>query len=166
MLPQDSNTGGMERADPESPISHPPSERHVNHPFEPLPHLVRSFVGESDRQDIARIYVPTADQVRNPAGDNPGLAATCTGKDQERSVTMQYGLALGRIQTVQIIHRTFLSDEFAQIKKNEKNREEHEANTHESMIRIFFSLVIFILHKNLLQCATTVFLMGVGIIQR
>ena len=69
-----------------------------DHPLHPLPHFIGRLVRKGDRQDIARIDVPLADQVRDPAGDHPRLAAARAGQDQERPVAVQDSLALGRIE--------------------------------------------------------------------
>ena len=92
VLPQDTDAGRMERADPE------PVQRDLDHPLHALPHFVGSLVRKCDSQDIAGIDVSFADQVRDPAGDHPSLAAACACEDQERPVAVQNSLTLRRIE--------------------------------------------------------------------
>ena len=66
-----------------------------------LAHLRRGLVGERDRQDLARLGLPGADQVRDPVGQDARLARAGAREDQQRAFAVRHGVALGRIEALE-----------------------------------------------------------------
>src|SRR3989454_2358032 len=64
---------------------------------EPLPHFPSRLVGESDGQDRTRGHPEISDQVRDPVRQDPGLAGSGAGEDQQRAIAVGHGGALLRI---------------------------------------------------------------------
>jgi hypothetical protein len=69
--------------------------------LEPLAHLPGGLVGEGDRQDAPGGHAAGEDQVGHPAGDDPRLPRAGAGEDQERSVAVEHGLTLGRVEVLE-----------------------------------------------------------------
>jgi len=67
------------------------------HRRQPLPHLVGSFVGEGDPQDMLRLH-PIVEKADNAGGDDPGFTGAGSGEDQERTFTVEDGLLLDRVE--------------------------------------------------------------------
>ena len=81
---------------------HPHRPRAVAHQhLHPLAHLLRGLVGEGDRQDLARPRAPAVDEVRDPVRQHAGLARAGAGEDQQRTLAVQDGLALGLVEPLQ-----------------------------------------------------------------
>jgi hypothetical protein len=92
MGPQHARCNGMEGADP-----HPrPGTAQLDR--EPRPHFPRGLVGEGQGKDPFRLRDTRLDEVGNPHRQHAGLAAAGAREDQERSLLVGHGLALGRIQ--------------------------------------------------------------------
>jgi hypothetical protein len=83
----------VEREDP-----HPASQAGTDELLHALGHLARGLVGEGDREDLERADPVLADQVRDPMGEGPGLAAPGAGDDQDGSLRVQDGLALDVVE--------------------------------------------------------------------
>ena len=98
ITPQDASAGGVERGD----------ERRVaaaEQLLDTLGHLACRLVGEGDRHDVPGAHPPLADQVGDAVGDDPGLARAGSGQDEERSLAVQHGRFLGRVQVGEEAHR-------------------------------------------------------------
>jgi hypothetical protein len=64
----------------------------------PLAHLRRGFIGEGDREDLARPRGAGGQEIGDPTGKDAGLARAGTGKDQQWPITVDDRLALGSVQ--------------------------------------------------------------------
>jgi len=71
---------------------------------DPFGHLPGSFVGKGHRQDILGAHTQIVDQVRDAMGDDAGLARPGSGQDQERSLAVEYGAFLGRVEVLNEVH--------------------------------------------------------------
>ena len=69
-----------------------------------FPHFLGGLVGERHCQHRGWRHVPRRDDVRDAVRDDPGLAAACTGQDQERSFGVGHGFALLCVQAFEKIH--------------------------------------------------------------
>ena len=67
-----------------------------------LVHLARGLVGEGDGEDLARPGFAGRDQMGEPRGQCGGLAGAGAGEHEHRAFGRQYGLALRRVQALQI----------------------------------------------------------------
>jgi len=76
--PQDANTRGVKRRDPHQPGTWPDQLGH------PVLHLTSGLVGEGNRDDLTRVHLSGREQVRDPVGEDPGLAGTGAGHDEQR----------------------------------------------------------------------------------
>ena len=88
MAAEDPHAHGVEGRDPDSLTG--PAQDLVH----AVPHLAGGLVGEGDRQDIPGIDLAFVDQVCDPVGDHPGLAAAGAGQDQDRTFCLEAGLLL------------------------------------------------------------------------
>jgi hypothetical protein len=70
-------------------------------PLHPFAHLLGGLVGEGDRQDLPGLRHVRVDQIGDPVGEHPGLAAAGPSEYQQRSLTVCDGLALGLVETLQ-----------------------------------------------------------------
>ncbi len=92
LAPQDAGACGVERR-------HPHPVRHAAHQLgDALLHLTRGLVREGDREDLERRHVTLADQVRDPVGQQAGLARSRARDDEHRTVGRRDRLALDRVQ--------------------------------------------------------------------
>ena len=69
-----------------------------------LTHLAGGLVGKRDREHVVGLGVPVADEVCNAISDDARLARARAGQDEQRSVTMQNGFTLFRIQFREEVH--------------------------------------------------------------
>ena len=68
---------------------------------DPLFHLARGAVGESDAEDFTRPGAARANDMRQPRGQRRSLAGTGPGQHQHRAFGRQHSLALRRVQASQ-----------------------------------------------------------------
>ena len=92
LAPQDPGARRVERRDP-----HPVGDR-TDEGSHPLLHLPRGLVGEGDRQDPEGRDAALGDQVRDPVGEDAGLARSGARDDEERTVGRGDRLVLDRVQ--------------------------------------------------------------------
>ena len=71
---------------------------------DPLLHFARGLVGEGDAEDAAG-RDPAIDHVRDAKGNDPRLAGSGAGKNQDRAANRLDGLSLLRVERTQIEHR-------------------------------------------------------------
>ena len=90
---QDPHAGGVEGGDPHQLGAVADQLGH------PVPHLGGGLVREGDGQHRARVDLALAHQVRDPAGQHPGLARAGAGHHQHRGALVQHGLTLRRVET-------------------------------------------------------------------
>jgi len=57
-------------------------------------HFVGGLVGEGDGEDFVRLRVTVADEVRDPAGDDPRFSRSGARQDEQRPTNMENGFAL------------------------------------------------------------------------
>ena len=93
-LAQDAYAGGVEGRHPHRPGSRPDELDHA------LTHLTSSLVGERDGQDLGRAGITGGEQVRDPAGQHPGLTRASAGHDEQGRATMLDSSALLGIEVV------------------------------------------------------------------
>ena len=67
-----------------------------------LAHLARGLVGEGDGENLARPGFASGDQMGEARGQRRGLAGAGAGEDEDRPFGGQHGLALRRVQALQI----------------------------------------------------------------
>ena len=60
------------------------------------------FIGERESENVFARNLPGRHEVRDAVGHRAGLSAARSGEDEKRSVSVQDGLALIRIQFVQV----------------------------------------------------------------
>ena len=89
---QHPRAGGMERHDPHR--ARAPADEQLD----ALAHLERRLVRERDRQDLVRARLPGALEERDPVRQHAGLAGARAGEDQQRSLAVRDGVALGRVE--------------------------------------------------------------------
>ena len=73
-------------------------------PGDALAHLVGGLVGEGDGHDLPGLDAG-GDQVGDPMGEHPRLAAAGAGQDQQRTDWVRHRLALRRVQALQDLLR-------------------------------------------------------------
>ena len=73
MLAQDADARRVEGGDERRPHPRRPEQR-----FDPAAHLLGRLVGEGDGEDLPGVHAPGAQEVGDPVGDDPGLAAAGT----------------------------------------------------------------------------------------
>ncbi len=66
--------------------------------LDPLAHLLGGFVGEGDREDLARPGGAGRQQVGDPVGEHAGLAGAGAGQHQQRPLAVAHRLALRLVQ--------------------------------------------------------------------
>ena len=64
-------------------------------------HLGGGLVGEGDGEDLAGLCGARAHQVGDPAGERAGLAGSGAGQDQQRSLPVRHGFALGLVEALE-----------------------------------------------------------------
>ncbi len=74
----------------------------ADHRFEPRLHLAGRFVGEGYGQDAVGEDVFLAEQVRDPVGEDSGLAAAGTGKNENGSFGLLDSITLDVIKSVSL----------------------------------------------------------------
>ena len=80
-------------------------ERHIlQQRCHPLPHLVRSFVRERDRQYGGRGHMPRRNDVRDTMRDDSGFAAAGARKDEQGPLGMGHGFTLLSVQAFEKVH--------------------------------------------------------------
>lgn len=95
LAPQDPHTRAVEG-------HHPHRVRaRADELLDALLHLARGLVGEGDREDLARVDVPLAQEVGDAVGEHTGLAGARTGHDEQRGAGVHDGRALVLVQPVQ-----------------------------------------------------------------
>jgi len=67
-------------------------------------HFFGGLVGEGDGEDFVRLRVTVADEVRDPARDDPRFSRSGARKDEQRAADMKNGFALFGVQGVQELH--------------------------------------------------------------
>ena len=70
-----------------------------------LAHLGRGFVGKRDGKDLPGLNTQVAEHMGDAEGQDAGLARASTGKDQQRTLGRQDGLALGGVKAVDVDER-------------------------------------------------------------
>ena len=93
---EDAGARGVERQDP-----HAPGDARSDQPLDPFGHLPGRFVRERDGEDLVRADAVFPDQVGDPVGERPGLAAAGAGDDQDRALGVQDGLALDVVERLE-----------------------------------------------------------------
>ena len=68
-------------------------------------HLLGRLVGERDGEHFVGLRVAVADEVRDAAGDDAGLARPGAGEDQQRPVDVEDRVALFGVQGVEELHQ-------------------------------------------------------------
>ncbi len=77
-----------------------PHGRIVGQPLDATAHLVGRFVGEGQGEDLMA-GDSLLEQPCDAMGNDPGLAASGTGQDEQWPLEMRHGLALGLGKSVQ-----------------------------------------------------------------
>ena len=82
---------------------HHPHRAHATPDQQPdtLTHLLGGLVREGDREDLVRLRGAGREQIRDPVGQDPGLARPGTGEDQERPAGVGDRVTLGLVQPLQ-----------------------------------------------------------------
>ena len=80
--------------------THMPVTVRAEQRLDPRAHFFRGFVGERDGEDFVRFRVAVADEVRDAAGDDPGLPRPGSGEDQQRAFGVKNGFALFGVEGV------------------------------------------------------------------
>ena len=88
---------GVEGAEPRHAL-----DRAAGQAADALAHFARGLVGEGDGEDLARPGAAGRDQVGEPGGQRGGLAGAGAGEDQHRAFGRQHGLALRRVEALEI----------------------------------------------------------------
>ena len=65
-------------------------------------HFARGLVGEGDGEDLAGPGLAGRDQMGEARGQRGGLAGARAGEHQDRALGRQHGLALGRVEALEI----------------------------------------------------------------
>ncbi len=97
----------VERAKPAQALA-----RLAQHVQRPLAHFPGGLVGEGHGQRLRRPGQPRADDVCETRGQHARFARAGTGKHQQRAFGRQHGLALLRVQAVQILRLALGSGRF------------------------------------------------------
>ena len=84
---------------------HEPLQRGADERLDASPHLLGSFVGEGDGENLVMLRVALGKQVGDALRDDARLAGAGTGEYEKRAVNVQDRLALFGIQTLQRIQR-------------------------------------------------------------
>jgi hypothetical protein len=82
----------------------PALDRPAQQAGDPVAHLLRRLVGESDGQDLTGVGPAGKEQVGETSGQHPGLAGAGAGEDQDRPVERFHRLALGGVEVGEIGH--------------------------------------------------------------
>ena len=73
--------------------------------FDSLPHFFGGLVGESHREDLARLGVPLCHKMSHAMNDDSGLARPGAGQNQQRAAHVEDRLSLRRVEGVEVIQR-------------------------------------------------------------
>ena len=98
---QDPRGQGMKGA---HPLGNVPLAEHA---VDPVLHLRGRLIGKRDGQDVVGINAQLFDEVGDPVGQHPGLAASRAGQYQQRPVGIGRGLYLSGIQFASEVHSPF-----------------------------------------------------------
>lgn len=79
------------------------SNRYLEQLFDPVPHLLSSFVGEGDRQKAVGRDPFSFNQPGNPMHEHPGFTTARAGHDQHIPRGRSNRLALGVIEIVEYV---------------------------------------------------------------
>jgi len=93
---EDAGARRVERQDP-----HAPGDARANQSLDAFGHLPRRLVREGDGVDLVRADPVFPDQVGDPMGERPGLAAPRAGDDQDRALGVQDRLALDVVERLE-----------------------------------------------------------------
>ena len=94
---QDATADRMEGAEPRHAF-----DRLAQHLAEPELHLPRRLVGEGDGENFARAGAPLAQDMRDPAGQDTGLAGAGARQHQDRAIKRFHRFALLGIEPCEI----------------------------------------------------------------
>ena len=97
IAPEDTSTGSMKCGD----------KRHIaaaEQLGDAFGHFFGRLVGERDRQNVPGAHPLFTNKPGDTIGDNPRLARTGTGQNQQRSFAVQNGLFLRRVEVFEKIH--------------------------------------------------------------
>ncbi len=72
--------------------------RAAEEPADAVAHFAGGFVGERDREDVSRGHAFDVDEARDARREDPRLARPRARQDEERTVHMEYSLALRRVE--------------------------------------------------------------------
>ena len=99
VLAQHAHAHGMEGAHPHA------TGTAGNKCRQTLAHLGRGLVGKRDGKDLPGLNTQVAEHMGDAEGQDAGLARASTGKDQQRTLGRQDGLALGGVKAVDVDER-------------------------------------------------------------
>ena len=94
IAPEQPRAERMERRDPRA------DQRSSRQRLDARAHLFGGLVRERDREDFVALRVPLGKQVGDTLRDDARLAGAGAGKDEQRSVDVQNGVALFGIETL------------------------------------------------------------------
>ncbi len=77
---------------------HDPDQRRAEQRLDASTHFFRGFVGEGDGKNFVVLREPLGQQIRDALRDDARLARAGAGKDEQRAVDVQDGLALFGIE--------------------------------------------------------------------
>ena len=84
--------------------SQSPGEAAPSSTSTPYPHFFGRLVCECHRQDLIRLCVTVANQIRRAVGDDTGLARPGAGEDEQRTRAVKDGSALFRVEVFEELH--------------------------------------------------------------
>src|SRR5262245_40452752 len=97
MPAQDACAQSMEGAEPLHSLDGAPYQR-----ADAFLHLARRFVGEGNRENLARPGLARGEDMREPRGQHTGLTRTCACEHQDRTFESKHRFSLFGIQAAQI----------------------------------------------------------------
>jgi hypothetical protein len=74
------------------------ARRAAQQQLDALAHLLRGLVGEGDRQQLGVARLSGLDEPGDAVGEDPGLARSGAGEDQQRPLAVRHRLALGWVE--------------------------------------------------------------------
>jgi hypothetical protein len=93
VLAQDTSADRVEGPHPQVPVL--PAQETP----QPLAHLPRRFVGESDCENVVGREAALPDEVSHAVGEHAGLATSRAGEYQQRALTVKDGISLAIVQS-------------------------------------------------------------------
>ncbi len=96
---QDAGAGGVKGHQPHA--ARAGGRAHRQQPFDPAAHLLSGLVRERDREDLLGARLLGVDQEGDPVREHARLAAARAREDQQRTLAMRDGLALGLVQALE-----------------------------------------------------------------